>query len=126
MKCATVSWHRFPKCQPDVTNPCRPLGPPQAWSVGVLTPDRTRSQEHATLTTTADRLPGRHHLVRGSRSLLGRGGGMSFTHYWRVNLTQNLALRLAKQGSWTELRPHDGDKHSGSKLGSIGEVIVVH
>lgn len=27
MKCATVSWHRSPKCQPDVTNPCWPVGP---------------------------------------------------------------------------------------------------
>lgn len=94
--------------------------------MGVLTPERAQSQEHATVTTTADRLPGCHHLVRGSRSLLGRGGGMSFTHYWRVNLTQKLALRLAKEGSWTEMRPHDGDKHLGSKLGSNAEVILVH
>lgn len=100
--------------------------PHRPGSVGVLTPDRTQSQEHATVTTTADRLPGRHHLVRGSRSLLGRGGAMSFTHYWRVELTQNLAIRLAKEGSWTEMRPHDGDKHLGSNLGSYTEVIRIH
>lgn len=91
--------------------------PHRPGSVGVLTLDRTQSQEHATVTTTADRLPGRHHLVWGSRTLLGRGGVMSFTHYWHVKLTQ---------GSWTEMRPHDEDKHLGSKLGSFAEVIRVH
>lgn len=33
-KCAVVSWQSSPKCQPGVTNPCRPLGPRRPGSVG--------------------------------------------------------------------------------------------
>ena len=33
-KCAMVSWQSSPKCQPGVTNPCRPLGPRRPGSVG--------------------------------------------------------------------------------------------
>ncbi|KAA8594671.1 hypothetical protein FQN60_011806 [Etheostoma spectabile] len=33
-KCAVVSWQSSPKCQPGVTNPCRPLGPHRPGSVG--------------------------------------------------------------------------------------------
>lgn len=34
VKCAAVSWQCSPKCQPGVTNPCRPLGPHRPGSVG--------------------------------------------------------------------------------------------
>lgn len=34
MKCAVVSWQCSPKCQPGVTNPCRPAGPHRPGSVG--------------------------------------------------------------------------------------------
>lgn len=34
VKCAAVSWQCSPKCQPGVTNPCRPLGPRRPGSVG--------------------------------------------------------------------------------------------
>lgn len=39
--------------------------PSQAWKCGGAALHRTGSQEHATVTTTADGLPGCYHLVQG-------------------------------------------------------------
>lgn len=63
-KCAVVSWQNSLKCQPGVTNPCRPLALTRlvVWGSAL---DQIGSQEHATVTTTADRLLGRYHLVQG-------------------------------------------------------------
>lgn len=55
-----------------------PLAGPVMWGIAL---DRTRSQEHATVTKTADRLPGRHHLVRGGGSLFGQVEDPC-SHYW--------------------------------------------
>lgn len=37
-KCATLFWQSSLKCQPGVTNPCRPLGPRRPGSVGGALP----------------------------------------------------------------------------------------
>lgn len=65
-KCAPVSWQSSPKCQHGVTNPCWPAG----LRVRGAALDQTGSQEHATVTTSADRLPG-SSILYGGEELTG-------------------------------------------------------
>lgn len=87
-KCAVVSWQRSPKCQPGVTNPCRPLGPRRPGSVGQCPgseeePGTCHGNKNCWSTTGAlPSCPGWIELVRS-----GRG--------WLFSL---LALNLTKLG----------------------------
>lgn len=87
-KCAMVSWQSSPKCQPGVTNPCRPLGPRRPGSVGSCPGSDGEpgtchgNNNHWSTTVALPSCPGRTELVRW-----GRG--------WLFSL---LALNLTKLG----------------------------
>lgn len=120
-KCTVVSWQSSLKCQPGVTNPCRPLGPHKAGSVGHCPgsdgePGACHSNNNCWSTTGAlPSCPGWIELVRS-----GRG--------WLFSL---LVLNLSKrpyltEGSWTEMRHHKQEMHLRDVFVSSARAILSH